>query len=483
MIDTEDSIMRSVAIFFYSIFLLVNGPVCADQDSIPSNAIKEELKLFDIWVGNQMIDREQPGLSIGVVHNGELIWDKSYGFSDIAKLVPATSQTLYRIASISKTFTATAILQLRDAGKLKLTDPVHNHLPWFQLDSEQSKPITIWHLLSHTSGLPREPAGLNWSDLVMPSRAAMIDRIGEQQPVFVPETEWKYSNLAFALAGEIVASASGQSWEEYIQENLLNPLEMARTVIAPTRSQPMLATGYQRRALGEPRATRPWIDTGAVRPAGNLASNVEDLARYLVFHLSKGDELLSEASRKEMHRVHWLLDSWEQGWGLGFQVLRKADYNLAGHGGSLPGYRTSFAFSPEYDLGIVVLTNADDGAPTEYRDMAFDLLIPAIQRAESVDIDEIDSGLSRYVGKYSDPNREMSVLIYKGGLVAVEHSLANPAKSLIELQRVGEHSFEAHPTAMHYWANGQVFQFIIGDEGQAVEMRTDFMTLKHIDEP
>ena len=475
--------MRLVAICLSSILILANGPALSDQIGDTSDAIKEELKLFDIWIRSKMVDREQPGLSIGVVHNGELIWDKSYGFSDVDDSVPATSEALYRIASISKTFTATAILQLRDAGELELTDPIQDHLPWFQLDGEHSLPIRIWHLLTHTSGLPREPVGLNWSDLTMPSRVAMIDRIGQQQPVFAPETEWKYSNLAFALAGEIVAAVSGQSWEEYIQENILDPLKMASTVVAPARSQSMLATGYQRRALGEPRETRPWIDTAAVRPAANLASNVEDLARYVAFHLSDGDHVLSAASRSEMQRVHWLLKSWDQGWGLGFRIVRKADYDLVGHGGLLPGHRTDIAFAPKYELGIVVLTNATDGAPTAYSDMAFDLLIPAIQQSEMVGIDEIDSELSRYVGTYSDANGEITVLIYKGGLAAVEHNLANPAKSLIKLQPVGEHSFEARLTAMHYWANGQVFRFIIGDEGQAVEMRTDFLVHKRVDKP
>ena len=151
--------MRLIAICFSFITLFANGLALADTASSSSYAIQEELKLFDIWVKSQIVDREQPGLSVGIIHNGELIWDKSYGLADVEHSVPATSKTLYRIASISKTFTATAILQLRDAGKIELKDPIRNYLPWFEIEGEHSRPITIWHLLTHTSGLPREPAG------------------------------------------------------------------------------------------------------------------------------------------------------------------------------------------------------------------------------------------------------------------------------------------------------------------------------------
>src|SRR6185369_15827095 len=134
------------------------------------------IQVFDAWVARTVSDREQPGVSIGIVHDQDLIWAKGYGFADLAKKQPATPATAYRIASISKLFTATAILQLRDAGKLQLDDPVAKWLPWFKIKNAhpEGPVITIRHLLTHTSGLPREAAGVNWSDLTMPKREEMI---------------------------------------------------------------------------------------------------------------------------------------------------------------------------------------------------------------------------------------------------------------------------------------------------------------------
>ena len=161
------------------------------------------IAVLDAWVTATVASREQPGLSLGIVYDQDLIWAKGYGFADLAKKVPATPSTVYRIASISKLFTTTAILQLRDAGKLQLDDPVAKYLPWFRIKNAHpdGPTITIRHLLTHTSGLPREAAGVNWSDLTMPKREEMIQRVGEQETVFPAETEWKYSNFGLTLAG------------------------------------------------------------------------------------------------------------------------------------------------------------------------------------------------------------------------------------------------------------------------------------------
>ena len=124
------------------------------------------LKVLDAWIAATAATREQPGLSVGIVHDQDLIWAKGYGFADLQKKIPATPATLYRIASISKLFTSTAIMQLRDSDKLQLDDRVSKHLSWFKLRHTHPGPeITIRHLITHTSGLPREAGGTNWSDL------------------------------------------------------------------------------------------------------------------------------------------------------------------------------------------------------------------------------------------------------------------------------------------------------------------------------
>jgi CubicO group peptidase (beta-lactamase class C family) len=235
------------------------------------------IAVLDAWVTATVASREQPGLSLGILHDQDLIWAKGYGFSDLAKKIPATPSTVYRIASISKLFTTTAIMQLRDAGKLQLDDPVAKYLPWFKIKNvhPEGPAITIRHLLTHTSGLPREAAGVNWSDLTMPKREEMIRRIGEQETVFPAETEWKYSNFGLTLAGEIVASVSGEPWAQYIESRILKPLGMKATTPIPASNLPHLAVGYGRRVPGTAREVEPFLDIESERPAGSLASTVK----------------------------------------------------------------------------------------------------------------------------------------------------------------------------------------------------------------
>ncbi|HET8968033.1 MAG TPA: serine hydrolase domain-containing protein, partial [Gaiellaceae bacterium] len=169
-----------------------------------------------------------PGAAVGVVHDGELAWAGGVGFADRASRRPSDPKTLYRIASITKTFTATAIMQLRDEGKLALDDPAVSFLP--ELEAAQSplgpiQSLTIRRMLSHESGLQSEPPGTDWSDVLYeddPGRTlARAAEIATRVPV---HTQWKYSNLAYQLLGEIVSRVSGTPYPKYIRSKLLRPL-------------------------------------------------------------------------------------------------------------------------------------------------------------------------------------------------------------------------------------------------------------------
>ena len=173
------------------------------------------IKVLEAWIQSQMAYRGLPAMSVGVVYDQELIWAKGFGFADVEKKIPATPATIYRMASVTKTFTATAIMQLRDAGRLNLDDPVVKHLPWFKIKSPfgDAPAITIRHLLTHTSGLPREAAYPYFTDNKFPTLDQIKETLPNQEAVYAPETHWKYSNLGLALAGEIVAQASGEPYE------------------------------------------------------------------------------------------------------------------------------------------------------------------------------------------------------------------------------------------------------------------------------
>ena len=418
---------------------LSRHPIAQDPE------VAAALKVLDSWVAATVASREQPGVSMGIVYDQDLIWAKGYGFADLTKRVGATPSTVYRIASISKLFTSTAILQLRDAGKLQLDDPVAKHLRWFKIKSANADgpTITIRHLLTHTSGLPREAVGVNWSDLKFPKREEMIRLIEQQETLFPAETEWKYSNLALSLAGEIVTSISDEPWPQYIENHILKPLGMKSTRALPEPNMPGLAIGYGRRVPGAPRAIEPFVDIEAEQPAGNLASTVEDLARFASLQLrdgpAGGSQILKGSTLREMHRVQWLRPDWRGGWGIGFSVRRVLDQVRVGHGGSLPGHRTQIEIAPANKLAVIVLTNANDGEPGRYVDQAFTILNPAIALATRAakKTPVADPAWKKYVGTYTWKHSDIQILVLNGELTMIVPESDSPWDSRMDSQAGG----------------------------------------------
>jgi len=471
--------------FLFSTVIVVASisPASAEETNAKALAQKPEvsaaLKILDAWIAATVASREQPGLSVGIVHDQDLIWAKGYGSADLQKKIPATPATLYRIASISKLFTSTAILQLRDAGKLRLDDPVAKHLSWFKLRHTHPGPeVTIRHLITHTSGLPREAGGTNWSDLTFPTREDMIHKLAGQETVFAAETEWKYSNLALSLAGEVVAAVSGEPWPRYVEAHILEPLAMKVTRTLPTPGTPGLATGYGRRAPGARRDVEPFVDIDGVRPAGNLASNVEDLAKFVALQLrdkpAGGAQILKGSTLREMHRVQWLRPDWRSGWGLGFSIRRVGDQVRVGHGGSLPGHRTQIEFAPADKLAVIVLTNANDGDPVRYVNQAFTILTPAIQQAAAKPKTNPtpEPAWEKYTGTYTWKHSDVQVLILNGKLTMIIPDDDNPWESRVLLEPAGPHAFRMTSPGASYAATGEVVTFTLSPDGRVTRMST-----------
>ena len=316
----------------------------------------DAIRLLDAWVTTTVAQRGQPGVSIGVVLGDRLVWARGYGYADVQKKVPASPSTLYRIASITKTFTAVAILQLRDAGKLQLDDPLRRHLSWVRIRAHDQalSDFTIRELLTHSSGLQREVPGTLWTSPTFPSAAALKEEIEETHS---PGVTWKYSNLGFALLGEVVSAVSGEPWDRYVQRHILDALGMRSTRTMPRADEPNLAIGYARPVPGERPIGAPTFGSlEAVSAAGNMASSVEDLARHIAFHLSDtssaSSPVLKGTTLRDMHRPQWLLDDWQNAWGFGMRVRRVDGRVRVGHPRSVPGYRTQIEFVPTLRLGF-----------------------------------------------------------------------------------------------------------------------------------
>ncbi len=421
----------------------------ADAPLAQKPEVAAAIEVFDTWADWTVRNREQPAVSIGIVHDQELVWAKGYGYADLAKKIPATPATAYRIASISKTFTAHALLQLRDAGKLQLDDPITKWIPELKLAKvdPQSPLITIRHLLTHTGGIPREVDGTYWNDMNFPTREQMLPVLARMGVVNAPEKEWKYSNVALSLAGYIVETASGEPYAEYIARHILAPLGMTGTRVLPPRDMATLAVGYGRRMAGVPRRIEPFFNGVYMTPASNLASTVDDLAKYIELQFrtgpAGGPQILKGSTLAEMQRIQWLQPDWKGGWGLGWGIARRDDQTRISHGGSVPGHRTTVSFVPAEKFGVIVLTNAEDGRPALYVNQAYAIVAPAIAKvvAEQKPAAKPDTSWAKYAGVYTWEDEEIHVAVLDGKLSMFDPSEDNPWATKVTLEPVSGNVF------------------------------------------
>lgn len=438
--------------------------------------------LLEKWIDAQMAFRNQPGLAIAVVYDQELIWSKGFGFADIEKKTPMTPRSIFRIASITKTFTSTAILQLRDRGKLHLDDPVAKHLPWFMYKNRfpDGPAVTIRQLLTHTSGLPTESAMPYWTDYNFPTHDQLIALLHSQESIFEPETKWKYSNLGMAILGEVVAAASGQSYESYVVQNILQPLKLASTSVVPQPDQlPRFTTSYGRRRSDGTRKIYPLMDAKAITPAANMSSTVEDLGRFASLHMLEGravpGQILKGSTLREMHRVQWLQPGWRSGWGLGFSIRKLDDRVVYGHGGFVGGNKSQISISPKEKVAVIIAINADDGVPSFYADRAMNMLAPVIARIMAPPAPEMkaDTSWRKYAGTYTDDSDwDTEILFVNNKLMMYGYSYPpedNPTGNVAELTPEGANTFRLSGDD----GSGELVVFEMGPDGKVVRVKVE----------
>jgi len=441
--------------------------------------LRAALDLLTAWIEYRLAYLSLPSIAVAVVHDQELLWSCAFGQADVQRGISATPSTRYRIGSVTKLFTATAVMQLRDAGALKLDDPVALHLPWFKIarEREHDAELTLRQLLSHTSGLPREAAFPYWETLEFPPMADVREGLLRQSTALSPESQWKYSNLAMAMLGEVVSAISGLPYARYVERRILEPLGMRHTLVEGIAfDDPRLARGYGRRFPRAPRQPREAGDIGGLIPAGNMASTVEDLARFamLQFRTAAGSEtpVLAGTTLNEMQRMHWLEPGWQAGWGLGFRIFREDGRVCFGHGGLVPGHAADVRLLPAEKIAIIVLSNAEDAWPFLYGQRAAALLVPAIAAATSAlpVPAEPDAGLSVYLGRYRNAWGDSQVLLGARGLRIVSPINADPSEGMDTLTPVAPHTFRIE-SSNGFGAPGELAIFELGPDGLAASLK------------
>jgi CubicO group peptidase (beta-lactamase class C family) len=362
-------------------------------------------------VATAQAEQRSPSIVAAVFRDGEAVWRTALGQADVAKDESASVEHAYRVGSITKTFTAAAILQLRDEGRLQLHDPLVAHV-----DEAPDGP-TIADALAHVSGLQREPPGEIWESLELPTREELLAGLVDAEQVLRPGESWHYSNLAFGLLGELVARLNDTTYEDAIQTRLLEPLGLAQTGFEPPGPR---ATGYFVDPYSDAVTAEPsLVAAGPVAAMGWLWSTVDDLCRWADFLVTGKQGVLRRETVDEMARVRTLADpaTWSLGWGLGLKLWRRDDRVLAGHDGAMPGFLSAFSVYRPGRTGAVVLCNS--GAGPEPDALALDLIeaalsshpaAPALWRADAGPPGEVAGMLGRWWSEGSE-----LVLTWKSG--------------------------------------------------------------------
>jgi CubicO group peptidase (beta-lactamase class C family) len=450
----------------------------SENPTVDLHAHREALRLVDAWLESEQVYRRIPSLSAAVVQGDKTVYSKGYGTLDAEHKLPATAQTLYSICSISKLFTSVALMQLWEAGRVHLDESVTTYLPWAKLKplDQDGVSITLRAVLSHSAGLPRESDFPYWTgpDFSFPTEEQLKSRLAEQAPLWPASLWYQYSNLGLALIGNTVSAVSGESYKDYVQTHILEPLGLKDT--HPFMPMPLynkrLAVGWGAMTREGARELLKPFDTRAMTPAAGYTSTAEDLGQFAAwqFRLLRKNhrEVLKASTLREMQRVQFMDPGWKDMRGLGFDVMRKSDQTYVGHDGECPGYHSILWLRPATETAVVlIMTGERPGADAA---AVFDILDKRQAWKFKPPSPAKDVDLESYVGRYSaQPSKsELAIVPWAQGLALLWLPSANPAEDVEILKAKGGDLFrrirsdgsEADEVRFERDESGHVYRFI-----------------------
>ncbi|UCC73781.1 MAG: serine hydrolase [Gemmatimonadota bacterium] len=429
----------------------------------PASDQTAALDSLDAFIGEVMEEWQVPGLATAVVKDGELVLLRGYGHRDVDEQLPVTPRTLFAIGSITKSFTVTVLGMLADEGRLDWDLPVRTYLPDFQLyDDMATLRMTPRDLVTHRSGLPRHD-GLWYGSAL--TRRELYERLRYLEPSEDFRGAYQYQNLMFMTAGFLAGQLSGTRWEDVVRERIFGPLGMSRSNFSVTESQRSDDFAYPYTKVGDDVRQVDFRNIDEVGPAGSINSSVEEMIRYVQFHIEKGEygeeQLLSEANAEQMQTPQTAIQSrivydelGHGAYGMGFRVTSYRGHKVVQHGGGIDGFIALLSFMPRDRIGMIILTNqgADNPVPTIVARRVYDQLLGLEpvdwagrvkeEQARAREVEEGSGGseadqrvegtstshdLSEYVGTFEHPGYgTVGVSLDADGLVVTFNDVTSP---------------------------------------------------------
>ena len=353
--------------------LLVFGVLGASRSAMAQAPAEPPADLagFDEFVAGLMKEDKVPGLALAVVRDGQVVLAKGYGQRNVAEQLPVTAQTLFAIGSVTKSFTAAGLGMLVDDGKLDWDQAVRKWLTDFQLkDGIATEHMTPRDLVTHRSGLPRHDILWYGSPL---ARRELYDRLRYLEPSKEFRATFQYNNLMFMTAGLLIERVAGASWEDFTRQRIFEPLAMSRSNFSVVDSQKTDDFALPYHLVGEEVKAVPFRNIDAMGPAGSINSSVEELIRYVQFHIDKGKvgeiQRLSTGNAEAMQSPQMVTpgsppfeELGHSSYGLGLSVASYRGHKLVEHGGGIDGFISKLSFMPGKKIGVIVLTNLSGGS-------------------------------------------------------------------------------------------------------------------------
>ena len=423
--------------------------------------LREALAYVDSWLEYRVWRLRAPGAQVAVWFDGGIEFSKAYGLANLDSGEALATSHLFRIASHSKTFTATAIMQLVEAGKLRLDDAAGAWIPELAEAGSPLADVTVRELVSNSAGVIRDGVDATfWSHgRPFPNEAALLELAIREGAVRQPGAAFKYSNIGFSLLGLIVGRAAGSTYHAYTKTAIVEKLGLRNTgpELDETRL-PDYAAGHSGLLSRTDRRVIPHVDTHAMASATGFYSTAEDLVRFASAHFFGDDRLLGDRSKHEMQRPVWTgqdPDKPQDGYGYGTTIQHYAGHRMVGHSGGYPGHITRTMWDPDEGLAISVLTNAVDGPAEELAAGILKILdkareaepkVPlksglvnsaAIAPPEAPDT-EID--LARFTGRFAALWGVTDVYLLGGKLFASTPALPSPVVQPSELEVIDDNT-------------------------------------------
>lgn len=440
--------MKMKNLYLIIVLLVLKGGVFAQVDT---TNYSEAFHLIEVWLEAQRDYEQIPGITAAIVKDQDILWSGAFGMANVEENVKAEASTLCGICSISKLFTAIAIMKLYEDDKLRLDDEIGDLLPWYNLEQQYPKsgPITIRSLLTHSSGLPRENSFSHWNgpDFSFPTQEQIKSTLSTQKTLYPVSTYYQYSNLAFVLLGEVVEEGSGESFNDYINRNILEPLGLndTRTTMPKSLYGSKLAVGYSIRSRDGERKKLNFFQARGVKSAAGFSSNVMDLAKFASWQFRLRDAVLSEVLKpstiKYMQKVHWTEPGWENTRGLGFGVYEWTEEDKwVGHSGYCPGYQSILRLNLNSKHAYALMVNANGINIEKYVNGMHALLTKSKSKEDQEKTDRVN--LEQYTGYFEwDILTELYISTWDGKLAMLNIPTDSPAEALTLFKNIEGDTF------------------------------------------